>query len=101
MKLANEFKQFLREYGIVALALAFIMGSASKDLAKSLVNDIIMPLINPLLSTSIWQEATLNIWIFKFGVGNFISQVLNFILLSLVVFVIAKKILKEEVVKKK
>jgi len=98
---AGEFTGFLRQYTLVGMALAFIMGAAAKDLAKSLVNDIIMPFLVPVLPGEAWQEASVTIGSIVIKWGSFLSAFLNFLILAIVVFIIAKKILKEEQVKKK
>ena len=49
MGLLSEFKDFLYEYKVIPLAVAFIMGIASTALVKSLVDNIIMPLITPFI----------------------------------------------------
>lgn len=96
----KEFLEFLKEYKIVSLALAFIMGVASTTLVNSLVKDIILPIFSPLLSGS-WQEANLTLGPIVIKYGSFLAEFLNFIILGLVVFFIAKKIFKEEKVNKK
>ncbi len=49
MRLIKEFKEFLKEYKVMSIAIAFILGVAIKDLIKSLVNNIIMPVITPFV----------------------------------------------------
>ena len=101
-KQTEEFKGFIKEYAIIGMAIAFIMGGASKDLVQSLVNNIIMPVINPLLKTTDgWETATFSIGPVSLNWGTFLSSLINFAILALVVFIIAKKILKEEKIKKK
>jgi len=100
-KYAIEFKDFLKEYAIVGMAIAFIMGGATKELVQSLVNDIVMPFINPIIPGGNWAEASFEIGSIVIKWGPFLSALLNFIILALVVFFIAKKILKEAKVKKK
>ena len=100
-KNVNEFKSFIKQYAIVGMAIAFIMGGATKDLTKSLVNDIIMPFIVPYASVEGLKEATFNLGPIAIGWGSFLSAMINFAILALVVFIIAKKILKEEKVGKK
>ena len=97
----KEFLSFLKEYKIIGLAFAFVMGAASTSLVNSLVKDIIMPVINPLLLNGGWQEATLSIGPVMLRWGAFLAELLNFAILAIVVFIIAKKILKQEVGKKK
>ena len=101
MAIHREFLQFLKEYNIVALAAAFIMGVATKDLVNSLVNNIIMPFVNPFIPKGDWKTATFALGPVNIGYGPFLASLLNFTILALVIFFIAKKILKEEHVKKK
>ena len=98
--LYKEFLEFLKEYKIVGLAMAFIMGAASTALVNSLVKDIILPIFSPILSGS-WQEAHLTLGPIVLRYGSFLAELLNFVILGLVVFFIAKKIFKEEKVEKK
>ncbi len=91
----KEFSDFLRNYKIVDLAIGFIMGFASKDLVKSVVDDLIMPLVNPLLTTGKWEDAILKIGVIELKIGSFISNLINFLIICFVVFVIFKKGLKD------
>ena len=97
----KDFRDFLKEYKIIGLAFAFIMGAASTSLINSLVKDIVMPIINPLLLGGDWKEATLSIGPIIIRWGSFLAELINFAILAFVVFVIAKKILKQDVGKKK
>ena len=45
MKFVGEFKDFLKKYSVLGLAVAFIIGAASTKLVSALVNDIVMPII--------------------------------------------------------
>ena len=80
--------------------MAFIMGAASTSLVKSFVDNIIMAFINPLVASG-WREASLSFGPFMIKWGAFLAELINFVILALVVFIIAKKILKEEKVTKK
>jgi len=97
----HEFKDFLKEYKVVGIAVAFIMAAAATTLVQSLVNNIIMPLVTPFIPKGDWQTATLALGPFKFGWGSFLSALINFVILAFAVFMIAKMILKEEKVSKK
>ena len=101
MSMMSEFREFLEEYKVIGLAVAFIMGVATTDLVKSLVNNIIMPLITPFLPAGGWQAATAVVGPFAFAWGAFLASAINFVIIALVVFLIAKKVLKEEKVAKK
>ena len=97
----KEFKEFLNEYKIIGLAIAFIIGSALTALVQSLVNDVMMPFLSLLLPKGDWQSATLQLGPVVIKWGSFLAALINFIIIALVVFLISKKILKEEKVTKK
>lgn len=101
MGLLSEFKDFLYEYKVIPLAIAFIMGIASTALIKSLVDNVIMPLITPFIPGGAWRTATLELGPVLIGWGAFLAELINFIIIAFVVFLIAKKVLKEEKVEKK
>ncbi len=101
MGIVSEFRDFLNEYKVVGLAVAFIMGAAVNDLVKSLVTNIIMPLVNPVLPAGGWQTATVMIGPFSIVWGAFLASLINFVIIAFVIFMIAKTMFKEEKVTKK
>ena len=106
----DEFKTFAIKGNAMALAVGTIIGGAFSTITKSLTNDIIMPIINIFLGgadfTQIkirlprmpWVEPTYELVVNEAGeevvqevmnyltYGNFISAVINFAILALVVF---------------
>jgi len=101
MGMLKEFKEFLKEYKVVPLAIAFIMGVAATGLIQSVVNNLIMPLITPFIPGGAWQTATFLIGPIVIGWGALLGTIINFIIIAFVVFMIAKFIFKEEKVEKK
>ena len=101
MGLMKEFKEFLHEYKVIGLAVAFIIGVAATALVTSLVNNVIMPIITPFIPGGAWQQATFSMGPIVIGWGAFLGAVINFIVIAFVVFMIAKMVLKEEKVSKK
>ena len=97
----SEFNEFLREYKVMALAVAFIIGMAATALVQSLVNNVIMPIITPFIPGGEWQEATFNMGPIVISWGAFLASLINFIIIAFVVFLIAKQVMKEEKVAKK
>ena len=100
MGFVQEFKEFINEYKVLGLAIAFIIGIAATNLIQSLVNNIIMPVITPFIPGGAWENATLAIGPIIIRWGQFLSALLNFIIIALVVFIIAKKVMKQEKTKK-
>ena len=101
ISLAKEFRDFLKEYKIIGLAIAFIMGVAATALIKSLVDNVVMPIITPFIPGGAWREAVFSIGPIVIKWGAFLGELINFIIIALVVFLMAKFILKEEKVSKK
>ena len=100
-KVMNEFKEFLKEYKVVPLAIAFIMGVAATALVQSFVNNFIMPIITPFIPGGAWQTAKFHIGPIVIGWGALLGAIINFVIIALVVFLIAKYMFKEEKVSKK
>lgn len=94
--LLKDFLTFLKEYKIISLAIAFVMGAASTSLVNSLVRDIFMPILAPLLPGTSWKEAVFIIGPIHIAYGAFLAEVLNFVILALIIFIIVRKLFKEE-----
>jgi len=101
MSILSEFMDFLKEYKVVGLAIAFVMAVAITALIQSLVNNVIMPIITPFIPGGNWQAATFSIGPIVIGWGAFLAAVINFVIIAFVVFIIAKKVMKEGKVTKK
>jgi large conductance mechanosensitive channel len=97
----KEFMDFLKHYGIIGLAIAVIIGGKLNDLVGSFVNDLLMPIVfAPALKAA--NVADIRLLSFN-GIlyGKFLGALIDFLIVAFVVFMIAKKILREEVVTKK
>ena len=97
----TEFKDFLNEYKVVGLAVAFIIGTALTALVQSLVDNIIMPLVTFFIPGGAWKAATFVVGTMVFGWGAFLGALINFVIIALVIFMIVKFVMKEEKVSKK
>ena len=110
----DEFKEFAVKGNAMALAVGTIIGAAFSTITKSVTNDIIMPVVNIFMGGADfsdiklklprmpWVEPTYEKVVNEAGeeitqivenyltVGNFISAVINFFILALVVFFIVK-----------
>ena len=101
MSILSEFREFLEEYKIMGLAVAFIIGVAATTLVQALVNDIVMPLITPFIPGGEWQSAKFSLGPVVISWGHFLGVLINFAVIALVVFLAAKFIMREEKVTKK
>ncbi len=97
----KEFAKFLKEFNIVSLAVGFVMGTASTALVNSMVKDVFMPIAAPLLGAESWREAVWHIGPMSIAIGSFTAELFNFLILALIIFIIAKKLLKMEAQDKK
>ena len=91
----GEFKAFLLKHGVIALAVAVVIGGAVQKLVAAIVADLIMPIVGALTPGGEWRTATLTVGAVKFGVGDFLGAVLDFAIIALVVFIIVKMLVRD------
>lgn len=97
----KEFVGFLKQYGVIGLAIAVIIGGKLNLLVTSLVNDLLTPLIfQPALNAAGVKDIA-NLSYNGIFYGRFVAAFIDFIIVAFVIFLFAKKIMKEEVVTKK
>lgn len=97
----KEFLDFLKQYGVIGLAIAVIIGGKLNALISAIVDGILMPIITFFIPGGEWRTATLDIGPFHFLLGPFFGAVVDFLIVAWIVFYFAKKVLKEEKVTKK
>ncbi len=99
--MAKEFIGFLKEYGVIGLAIAVVIGGKVNAFITSLVNDLLMPaLFQPLLkAANVDKLAELHFNGIYYG--KVVSSLIDFVIVAFIVFFFAKKVLKEEKVAKK
>ncbi len=106
----EEFKTFAVKGNALSMAVGVIIGSGFSTITKSLTDDIIMPVVSMFLggiNFSEWKialpqifgepkidEATGEVILNTLNYGNFISAVINFVILALVVFWLVKMLNK-------
>lgn len=97
----NEFVGFLKQYGVIGLAIAVIIGGKLNLLVTSVVNDLLTPLIfQPALSAA----GVENIAKLSFNgimYGKVVASLIDFMIVAFIIFLFAKKVMKEEVVAKR
>ena len=98
-KFIDEFKEFINRGSVIDLAVGVVVGGAFTTIVNSLVNDIIMPIASLLIGGVEFKNLKIEIHNF-FGTsdkaviayGNFLQNVVNFLLIALCVFIIVKAI---------
>jgi large conductance mechanosensitive channel len=96
MPMIKEFKEFLLKQNIIALAIAVVVGTALNTLVKALVDDFIMPIIAAFGPGGDWQTATWDVGPVKFGIGDFIAALINFLIIGFIAWRISKIFIKPE-----
>jgi large conductance mechanosensitive channel len=92
-----EFQAFLSKYGVIGLAIAVIIGGAAGKLVSSLVADILMPIVTFFIPGGAWREATLTLGPIVLMIGSFIGNVVDFLIIAIVVFIIMKQLEKSPI----
>lgn len=92
MGFIKEFKEFAMKGNVIDLAVGVVIGGAFNSIVKSLVDDIITPaILTPALKAANLSDlAQLTIPGTAIKYGNFISQVLSFIIVALALFMMVK-----------
>lgn len=106
----NEFKAFISRGNVIDLAVGIIIGAAFTTIVNSLVNDVVMPVIGLITSgvdfsnifiplsltkmtdaiTTVKQAKEAGVPIISIGV--FINAVINFLIVSFVIFLLVKQV---------
>ena len=92
----REFFAFLKEYGVIGLAIAVIIGGKANELVKALVDGILMPIVTFFIPGGAWRTATLDIGSVHLLLGPVFGASIDFLIVAGLVFVFSKKVLKQE-----
>lgn len=99
--LVMGFGHFIREYGVLPLAIGVVIANAVNDLTKATVEGLIAPFIS-LISPTRLQDIQFHVHGAVFKIGLVLNSLLNFLTVALIVYVVAKVILRnEELLRKK
>jgi len=91
-QMLKEFREFISRGNVIDLAVAVIIGAAFTAIVKSLVDDIIMPLIGIVLGGVDFATLTVQVGEATIAYGNFIQAIINFLIIALVIFLIVRSI---------
>ena len=99
----KEFKEFLTKSNAMALAIGVIIGAATSKLVTGIVSDVLMPIITLMLPAGDWREkefvldkatdAAGKLTVTSIKYGDLAGTVLDFLIISTVVFLITKALL--------
>ena len=97
----KEFMAFLKQYGVIGLAIAVIIGGKLNTLVSATVDGILMPIVTFFIPGGAWRTAPLDLGPFHFLLGPFLGALIDFLIVAWLIFIFAKKILREEKVAKR
>jgi large conductance mechanosensitive channel len=86
----KEFKAFIMRGNVMDLAVAVIIGGAFGKIVSSLVSDMIMPLIGLIIGGIDFSGLAFTVGSAKVTYGNFINNVIDFVIIALVIFLLIK-----------
>lgn len=86
----KEFRDFLNRGNVIDLAVAVILGTAFTAIVRSLVDDIIMPLIGVLMGGINFTDLSVQVEDAVILYGNFIQAVVNFLIVAFVIFLMIR-----------
>ncbi len=97
----NEFMEFLKQYGVIGLAIAVIIGGKANALVTTMVDGVLMPIVTFFIPGGGWRTATLDVGSMHFLLGPVFGAGIDFLIVAFLVFWFSKKVLKEATVAKK
>lgn len=98
----QSFIDFIRERAVVGLAIGFVLGGAVSQLVASFINDIVNPVIGPILGqVHGLKGASIPFFGAEILWGNFVVTLINFVIMTAVVYFGFKGLGLEKLDKKK
>ena len=90
----KEFKQFAMKGNVMDLAIGVVIGAAFQKIVSSLVEDIIMPCISMITGKIDFSNMMFTVGDVSIKYGNFITAIVNFLIISFSIFLVVKYINK-------
>lgn len=100
-KSVEEFKKFIAKGSVIDLAVGVIIGSAFSAIVTSLVNNILTPLLGLILGGIDLSNLTFTFKDTSIEYGAFIQSIIDFLIISICIFIIIKAVNKLNHLKKK
>ena len=98
----QKFVLFVRQQGVMGLAVAFVIGGAVQKLISSFVADMLSPFLSLIFGGSGNLKAlTFTIGNSTFAWGNFVSTLIDFLVIAFVIYILVKVVRADMLDKKK
>ena len=96
----DEFILFLKTFGVIGLAIAFVIGAAASKLVTAFVTDIVNPIVGLALPSGDLKKLPYNVTstatgaTSTFSYGDLISNIIDFLIIAFVVFLMYKILIR-------
>lgn len=90
----KEFRDFIARGNVIDLAVAVIIGGAFGAIVKSIVDDILMPLVGIIIGGIDFKSLAVTVGTATLTYGNFLQALVNFLAIAFVLFLIVRNINK-------
>jgi len=82
----GEFMAFLKQYGVIGLAIAVIIGGKANALVTAPVDGVLMPIVTFFIPGGAWRTATLDVGSMHFLLGPVLGAAIDFFIVAFLVF---------------
>ena len=96
IRMLKDFKEFAMKGNVIDLAVAVIIGGAFGKIITSLVEDMLMPLIGIFMGGVSLADLSLSVGDAVFAYGMFIQNIIDFIIIALLIFLMIRFMKKLE-----
>src|SRR2546422_11722972 len=91
LRMRSEFIAFLKEYGVIGLAIAVVIGGKANALVTALVDGVLMPAVTFFLPSGAWRTATLDVGALHLIWGPVLGAGLGFLIVAWAGFLVSEK----------
>jgi large conductance mechanosensitive channel len=105
--LMDDFIDFLKTFGVIGLAIAFVIGAAASKMVTAFVTDIINPIVGLALPSGNLKQLAYNVTntatgaTSTFAYGDLVSNIIDFLIIAFIVFVAYKLLSRYRIVEDK
>jgi len=91
-----EFLKFLKEFSVIGIAIGLVIGNAVTALVQNIVSGIITPLIQLIIPSGVLKDLNYEVNGVKFAIGPVINSLINFAVVALFMFLLAKVVFRNK-----
>lgn len=97
-KFVSDFKSFIARGNVMDMAVGVIIGGAFGKIVSSLVDDVIMPVVSKIIGAVDFKDIIITLGTGEgapvLRIGNFVQNVIDFLIIALVIFIVIRQMNK-------